>query len=78
MHQHVRGEIHLRTTVEGKGVRIAVYDRSPVPPCSQAKVGEDAEGGRGLVLVEALAHGFGVTKVRDGKGVWFWLAAEDE
>ncbi|MFI1728545.1 ATP-binding protein [Streptomyces acidicola] len=76
VHQRVRGEVHLRTTIEEKGVRVAVYDRSPVRPCSQGRVDGDAEGGRGLVLVEALAHGFGVTKVPDGKGVWFWLAAE--
>lgn len=77
VHQHVQGEVHLRTTIERGGVRVAVYDggRSMPARCSG---GEDAECGRGLVLVKALTHGFGVTKVREGKGVWFWLAAEED
>jgi anti-sigma regulatory factor (Ser/Thr protein kinase) len=78
VHQHVRGEVHLRTTIEKKGVRVAVYDGSPRPPYPRGRVDRDAEGGRGLFLVEALAHGFGVARVSNGKGVWFWLAAEGE
>ncbi|GAB2955831.1 ATP-binding protein [Streptomyces pseudoechinosporeus] len=73
VHQHVRGEVHIRTTVEYGGVRVAVYDRNPVHPCPQGRVGGDAEGGRGLLLVASLADGFGVTEVEPGKGVWFRL-----
>ncbi|MFJ5305757.1 ATP-binding protein [Streptomyces sp. NPDC088350] len=76
VHQHVQGEVHLRTTIEAAGVRVAVYDRSPVPPTPRGRVGGDAECGRGLLLVASLADGFGVTRADGGsKGVWFWLAA---
>lgn len=47
VHQHVRGEVHLRVTVESAGVRVAVYDESPVRPCPRGRVGGDAEDGRG-------------------------------
>nr|WSY52781.1 ATP-binding protein [Streptomyces sp. NBC_00886] len=76
VHQHVQGEVHLRTTIEEGGVRVAVYDRSPVPPSPWGRVGGDAESGRGLLLVASIADGFGVTRAgRGSKGVWFWLAA---
>ncbi|MGW0827498.1 ATP-binding protein [Streptomyces sp. NPDC002845] len=73
VHQHVRGEVHLRATVEASGVRVAVYDGSVLPPCLEGRVGREAEGGRGLLLVASLADGFGVTPVKVGKGVWFQL-----
>lgn len=75
VHQHVRGEVHLKAVVEAAGVEVAVYDRSPVPPCPRGDVGGEAEGGRGLLLVASLADGFGVTRARSGKGVWFRLEA---
>ncbi|MFF6999218.1 ATP-binding protein [Streptomyces sp. NPDC008313] len=73
VHLHVRGEVHLRTVVEPAAVRVAVYDESPEPPRPRGTVGAEAEGGRGLVLVAGLADGFGVTRTRTGKGVWFQL-----
>ncbi|MGW0827862.1 ATP-binding protein [Streptomyces sp. NPDC002845] len=75
VHQHVQGELHLRTTVEAAGVRVAVYDGTLVPPCPQGQVGSDAGSGRGLLLIASLADEFGVTRVERGKGVWFWLVA---
>ncbi|MGW2642188.1 ATP-binding protein [Streptomyces sp. NPDC001348] len=75
VHQHVRGEVHLRATVEAAGVRVAVYDGSHLPPRPQGRVGGDAESGRGLLLVASLADGFGVTGAERGKGVWFRLDA---
>ena len=67
VHQHVRGEVHLRATVEAAGVEVAVYDRSPVPPCPRAGDGSEAEGGRGLLRVASPADGFGVTPCEVGQ-----------
>jgi anti-sigma regulatory factor (Ser/Thr protein kinase) len=71
VHQHVRGEVHLKATVEAAGVRGAVYDRSPVPPCPRGDAGGEAEGGRGLLLVASPADGLGVIRARWVKGCGF-------
>jgi anti-sigma regulatory factor (Ser/Thr protein kinase) len=73
VHLHVQGQVHLRALVEATAVRVAVYDESPEPPHPRGRVGAEAEGGRGLLLVAELADGFGVTRTRTGKGVWFQL-----
>lgn len=36
-----------------------------------------ADGGRGLLLVDALADEWGATRLADGKRVWFRLSAEN-
>ncbi len=54
-------------------------DTSPVPPADAA---DDAEGGRGLFLIGALAHAWGCTEETlppmdtPGKTVWFALLVE--
>ncbi|MBI2711024.1 MAG: ATP-binding protein [Actinobacteria bacterium] len=60
----------------GGAVRVEVGDASsalpelvPPPP--------DAEGGRGMPLVEALASAWGVTPTRHGKRVWFEIGVPD-
>jgi hypothetical protein len=51
-------------------VRVEVSDGSPTPPRIS---GLDVEtfGGRGLVLVDLLADGWGVDERPPGKVVWF-------
>ncbi|MFI6730006.1 ATP-binding protein [Streptomyces atratus] len=54
------------------GVRVEVADASPELP--RAVMGDALdEGGRGLVLVDAVTDGWGVEPRRDGRGktVWF-------
>jgi hypothetical protein len=53
-------------------VFIAVLDGSPEHPQLQ-HVGARAEGGRGLELVEALAHSWGTQATPGGKAVWMTL-----
>ncbi|WP_322620236.1 ATP-binding protein [Streptomyces acidicola] len=75
--------VRLETAVTADGVRVAVYDDSPagllVPPeVARETYGTyDDEGGRGLLLVRALAQGWGVGGAyapgRVGKHVWFEL-----
>ncbi|GGK73837.1 ATP-binding protein [Streptomyces flaveus] len=70
--------IKLETAVLADGVRVAVYDDGPagllLPPSEAA---QDSEDGRGLLLVQTLAHAWGVGPAyspgRTGKHVWFEL-----
>ena len=72
---HGRGpiELHLRVQ-DGSGLLwCAVTDASRVPP-RRRSVGVDAEDGRGLALVEALAVEHGWYWLPRGKAVWFSAA----
>lgn len=68
--RHGAGPVGVHLTWEDRGVRIEVEDRSPKWPLLQA-VDVDAVSGRGLLLVEALAGGWGVERTENGKSVWF-------
>ncbi|WP_345695775.1 ATP-binding protein [Kitasatospora terrestris] len=67
-----------RTTVVGLSVTVTpantvvvgVADRNPQVPRPRA-ASDDAEDGRGLFLVEALADRTGVAATADGKTTWF-------
>jgi anti-sigma regulatory factor (Ser/Thr protein kinase) len=71
---HARTEIRLRLELRGDRLHIAVRDGSPgllrlVAPDAQA------EGGRGIWLIEQLAHSWGVNRHPDGgKVVWCVLS----
>ncbi|MGP3924514.1 ATP-binding protein [Streptomyces sp. 8N616] len=72
--QHARvssgREIETRYLREGDGVRIEVHDAADMWPEKQAP-DADAEHGRGLALVAALANRWGVSeRVGVGKSVW--------
>ncbi len=51
-------------------VRVGVEDRTSAPPVLKTP-DVDAAGGRGLLLVEALAARWGSTPTEAGKVVWF-------
>ena len=51
-------------------VRVEVQDGNAVVPTLQAARG-DAEAGRGLMLLDAMAARWGVDERADGKAVWF-------
>lgn len=72
----VYGTGSVRVTVAGDGprLRIAVTDDSPDRPALR-DAPDDAEGGRGLALVDALADAWGVDPHDPGKSVWFELSA---
>lgn len=74
--QHGRGDITLAVTVDDGDLRIDVTDDGPGVPeigCG----GPDELGGRGLMVVEALATMWGVAPALrpSGKTVWFTLPA---
>ncbi|MFF3581194.1 ATP-binding protein [Streptomyces mirabilis] len=54
------------------GVRVEVADGSPQPPRVPTELSPEAEGGRGLVLLDAVVDKWGVgTGPEGGKTVWF-------
>lgn len=73
---HAGGEIELRISRRSSRLRVEVGDDSSQAPI-QRHYDLDAQTGRGLALVEALAAAWGVDGVTgDGKIVWFELEAE--
>jgi PAS domain S-box-containing protein len=70
--QHADGPIGLHLHRTATDLTIEVSDRSPqLPQPRQAP--EDSESGRGLLLVRALAAGWGVRPTDEGKTTWFTL-----
>lgn len=57
---------------DGRRIRVEVSDTGDDLPHLR-KPGELASSGRGLVLVELLAHAWGVEPRGDGKSIWFEL-----
>ncbi|MFC9911026.1 ATP-binding protein [Streptomyces sp. NPDC059862] len=57
---------------QGAGVRVEVTDGSPQLPVMPVGLSREAEGGRGLVLLDAMVDKWGVGPVTGGgKAVWF-------
>ena len=71
---HVASDIDVVVRFDGGVVRVEVHDRSTRPPLRQVHP-IDAEAGRGLQLVEAMAERWGVAAVDGGKAVWFEVGA---
>ncbi|GAB3597486.1 hypothetical protein GCM10027446_25660 [Angustibacter peucedani] len=74
--RHGHPPVLVHAELHGLGLRVAVDDgghdgAEQVEPV--ADVHWDDRGGRGLHLVEALAHQWGVVDVPAGKQVWFEL-----
>lgn len=73
---HGEGQVRVRVLPRSTGVRVEVGDASPQVPARRSPA-PDAEGGRGIALVEALASAWGVeSSSTSGKTVWFELDAE--
>ena len=67
---HARSTVDLRVQLSNRVVRIEVIDRDPRPPVPR-DAPDDATGGRGMAVVEAVASRWGVDSVDGGKRVWF-------
>ncbi|QOV36990.1 ATP-binding protein [Streptomyces ferrugineus] len=67
-----RAAVLILRLPEGRGLRVEVTDASPYPPLSTA-VDELADGGRGVVIVDAVTDRWGWVPLTDrpGKTVWF-------
>lgn len=70
---HVGSEVEVRVVLRAGAVRVEVTDFSPHGTLSPSAATDDAEGGRGLAIVETLASRWGVCTATGGKTVWFEL-----
>ncbi|MFG2224566.1 ATP-binding protein [Streptomyces sp. NPDC048644] len=68
--------VGMRCAVVGDRLRLEVQDGSDEQPVVNEKVEEDEECGRGLMLVDVLADGWGVERHVIGKTVWVEVAVE--
>lgn len=70
--RHARSAFTVVVRYDGERVRIEVDDSSSKAPRPRTPSDQDT-GGRGLILVEAMAEAWGMTPTPDGKQVWFEL-----
>lgn len=73
--RHGAPPVRLEVTADDDRVRVAVDDGDPRPPSARA-VDTDAEGGRGMVLVDLLSQEHGVLPQPPGKSVWASVALD--
>lgn len=66
---HGNSDVVVTLTANADSVRVAVADRSPVPP-RPANRGAAAMSGRGLHIVDILASAWGHQRCNSGKVVW--------
>lgn len=76
---HTQGQVRLDLRLAGGRLRIAVSDSSPRTPTRPTSVDWEATGGRGILLVEAVATAWGSVPLSGGKQVWaeITLSAEE-
>lgn len=67
---HTDGRVRLDLTFVNRRLRVAVADSSPRTPVKPAGISWEATGGRGILLVEAMAASWGTVPVSGGKQVW--------
>ena len=75
---HAGTSVHLSIdTTDDDSIRIEVTDRSPgtTPMLRSAASPDTSAGGRGLVLLNALATSWGTSHLASEKSVWFTLGA---
>ena len=72
---HTVGPVEVEVEPAGRGVRLRVYDTSPVIPVVLT-ASASAMTGRGLLLVRSLAHRFGFEPKPGGKVVWAEIRPE--
>ncbi|MBY8871976.1 SpoIIE family protein phosphatase [Micromonospora sp. PLK6-60] len=83
--EHARTELDIEVLADGVGLTVTVSDFAggPVEELvvgvrnDSAEIGEVAERGRGLLLVDHFASRWGTTYQPTGKGVWFRLDRSD-
>jgi anti-sigma regulatory factor (Ser/Thr protein kinase) len=67
---HAHSAVSVLVDYRGGVLRVEVADDSPIPPQRRAP-DLDATGGRGVLILDALAMQWGVRTTPRGKIVWF-------
>jgi hypothetical protein len=75
---HARTPMTVSLALRDGTVTVAVRDADPTPPTAHGMVPPTAYGGRGLLLIEAVALRWGTCGDDGGKVVWAVLDSEDE
>ena len=73
--RHARTNLRLEVSLRAMTLRIAATDEIPAPP-QLRPMDTDSEGGRGLALINSLAHQWGITPRERGKTVWFEVVVQ--
>lgn len=72
-HSGSRDPIHLRVWAKSRGLKVEIADGGVGFERARGGAGRESEGGRGLMILEALAERWGVS--RDARArVWFEIA----
>ncbi len=73
---HAGTDIDLHMEISPDSIRVEVVDRTPgLLLVAPAQPDETREGGRGLLLLDALANEWGTRHFHGGKAVWFLLTS---
>ena len=74
--RHGRGYVAVEVSKSSTTVHIEVHDEeSTHPRLVDSEINPDAEGGRGMWLVDALSERWGTRGLVNGKAVWFEVSA---
>jgi len=71
--RHAPGDIHLLIVLRERFLHLSVRDCNPDPPRRRLPDVDSGEGGRGLLLLDAVAAGWGSIPAHGGKRVWATL-----
>jgi hypothetical protein len=71
-----QGAVRMWLVCDRAQVVVFVWDASPLPP-ARSEPGQDAENGRGLLLVEAVSQRWGHFGCESGKVVWAVIPGTD-
>ncbi|MFD8389541.1 ATP-binding protein [Streptomyces sp. NPDC059680] len=74
--RHTRGPLRLNLRLRHSRLLCEVEDTESAGP-ARSVADADAEGGRGIELLDLLADAWGSTRTGTGKTMWFELRAED-
>lgn len=72
--RHARTLFTVTVSWDGATLSVEVSDASPLGPRPQLAARPDDEGGRGLLLVDAVASDWGVDLYDQGKTIWFTIS----
>ncbi len=76
--RHAGGDLRIRASVRNGLLMAEVCDGSERLPRAELEPHLDAEGGRGMLLVDRLADRWGSDRLPAGKRVWFELSLNGE